>query len=113
LSDPQERVQSIYAHIGKLPRANYDLLERLVFHLARVAQQESANRMTANSLAIVFAPCILRTDKVMQMQDKLSDIGKQTVERMAQIKDTLADIDILDTACHTASSRLSSLRLSK
>jgi hypothetical protein len=32
---------------------------------------------------------------------------------MAQIKDTLADIDILDTACHTASSRLSSLRLSK
>ena len=78
ITDQQERVQQIYAHIGKLPRANYDLLERLVFHLARVAQQESANRMTANSLAIVFAPCILRTNKVMQMQDKLSDIAKQT-----------------------------------
>jgi myosin-9 len=34
-------------------------------------------------------------------------------ERMSQIRDTLADIDILSTACHTASSRLSSLRLSK
>jgi myosin-9 len=79
ISDPQERVQSIYSHISKLPRSNYDLLERLVFHLARVAQQESANRMTANSLAIVFAPCILRTNKVMQMQDKLSDISKQTM----------------------------------
>lgn len=34
-------------------------------------------------------------------------------ERMKQVRDTLADIDILDSACHTASSRLSSLRLSK
>lgn len=32
---------------------------------------------------------------------------------MKQISDTLKDIDILDTACHTASSRLSSLRHSK
>ena len=77
ITDTQEKVQQIYVHISKLPRPNFDLLERLVFHLARVAQQESANRMTANSLAIVFAPCILRTNKVMQMQDKLSDITKQ------------------------------------
>lgn len=32
---------------------------------------------------------------------------------MSQIASTLADIDILSTACHTASSRLSSLRLSR
>lgn len=79
ISDKQERVQAILSHIGKLPRANYDLLERLMFHLARVAQQEVANRMNANSLAIVFAPCILRTNKPMQMQDKLNDISKQTM----------------------------------
>lgn len=79
ISDPAERIQAIYSHIAKLPRANYDVLERLLFHLARVAQQENANRMNANSLAIVFAPCILRTDKLMQMQDKLSDISKQTM----------------------------------
>lgn len=79
ITDPQERVQAIYSHIAKLPRPNYDLLERLLFHLARVAQQEESNRMNANSLAIVFAPCVLRTDRPMQMQDKLSDISKQTV----------------------------------
>ncbi|RWS08459.1 Myosin-IXa-like protein [Dinothrombium tinctorium] len=120
ISEMRDRVQAIYSHIAKLPRANYDVLERLIFHLARVAQQEHANRMNANSLAIVFAPCILRTNKPMQMQDKLSDISKQTIcieliinERLRQVRDTLADIDILDSACHTASSRLSSLRLSK
>ena len=118
ISSGEERVQQMYVHIGKLPRANFDL-ERLVFHLARVAQQESANRMTANSLAIVFVPCILRTNKSMQMQDKLQDIAKQTScieliisERMSQIASTLGDIDILSTACHTAS-RLLSLRLSR
>lgn len=79
ISDPSERIQAIYSHIAKLPRANYEMLERLIFHLARVAQQEDANRMNANSLAIVFAPCILRTDKLMQMQDKLDDISKQTM----------------------------------
>lgn len=78
VSDAAERVQIILNHIGKLPKQNYDLLERLTFHLARVAQQESANRMNANSLAIVFAPCVLRTNKMMQMQEKLNDIGKQT-----------------------------------
>lgn len=79
VTDQTERIQIIFNHISKLPKQNYDLLERLTFHLARVAQQESANRMNANSLAIVFAPCILRTNKLMQMQDKLNDISKQTM----------------------------------
>lgn len=78
VTDATERVQIILNHIQKLPKHNYDLLERLTFHLARIAQQESANRMNANSLAIVFAPCVLRTNKMMQMQEKLNDIGKQT-----------------------------------
>lgn len=101
--DVQERIQVIFSHISKLGRANYDLLERLTFHLARVALVEHANRMSASSLAIVFAPCILRTDKVMKAQDSLGDIRKQTIcleciitERMKQVKETLLDIDILD-----------------
>lgn len=103
--DVQERVQVIFSHISKLSRANYDLLERLTFHLARVALVEHANRMSASSLAIVFAPCILRTDRVMRAQDSFGDIRKQTIcleciitERMKQVKETLADIDILDRA---------------
>lgn len=77
--DVQERIQVIFSHIGKLNRANYDLLERLTFHLARVALVEHANRMSASSLAIVFAPCILRTDRVMRAQDSFGDIRKQTL----------------------------------
>lgn len=98
IADVQERVQVIFSHIGKLQRANYDLLERLTYHLARVALLEHANRMNAKSLAIVFAPCILRTDRVMRAQDSFGDIQKQTVcleciivERMKQVKETLEE----------------------
>jgi hypothetical protein len=92
--DVQERTQVIFSHISKLNRPNYDLLERLTFHLARVALVEHANRMSASSLAIVFAPCILRTDRVMRAQDSFGDIRKQTIcleciitERMNSIKE--------------------------
>jgi len=85
-----------------------------------VAQHEDINRMNAGSLAIVFAPCILRTSKVLQAQDSLSDISKQTKcvetivgEQLRKVRATLADITTLDTACHTATHRLSSLRSSK
>lgn len=79
ITDPNERVQVILGHITKLPKANFDLLERLTFHLARIAQNEPANRMNANSLAIIFAPCLLKTNKSMQTQDTLNDIHKQTL----------------------------------
>ena len=95
-------------------------MERLIFHLARVALHENVNRMNANSLAIVFAPCILRTNTILVAQESLSDISRQTqsieiiiVEQLRKLKSTLADIETLDTACHTASYRLSSLRCSK
>ncbi|KAG1704390.1 Unconventional myosin-IXa [Nymphon striatum] len=120
LSDFNERIQTIYSVMDSLPKHNFDLLERLVFHLSRVAQHESSNRMSPNALSIVFAPCILRTDKCMQAQDSLNDIAKQTTcveyiikEQLKKLKVTLADIDTLDIAYHTASNRLSSLRSSK
>ncbi|CAB3374023.1 Hypothetical predicted protein [Cloeon dipterum] len=120
VTDPVERVKTIFHIIKDIPQANYDLTERLIFHLARVAQHEDVNRMTASSLAIVFAPCILRTNKVLQAQDSLNDISKQTLcvetiigEQLRKVRSTLADITTLDSACHTATSRLSSLRSSK
>jgi len=76
--------------------------------------------MNASSLAIVFAPCVLRTNKLVPAQESLRDIEQQTLcissiisHQMDKIKSTLADIDTLDTAQHTASHRLSSLRISK
>lgn len=95
-------------------------MERLMFHLARVALHEQDNRMSAASLAIVFAPCVLRTNKSAPAQDSLHDIGSQTQcietiikEQLKKIRITLDDIDTLDTACQAATNRLSSLRTSK
>lgn len=120
LSDESDRVQTLLSLIKKLPPAHHALLERIVFHLARVAQREEYNRMSASSLAIVFAPCVLRTNRPLQAQDSLNDISRQTkcmetiiTQKMLNIKTTLADIDTLDTAAHTATTRLSTLRSSK
>ncbi|KAG5896314.1 hypothetical protein JTB14_030518 [Gonioctena quinquepunctata] len=115
-----DRVTTLYDILKKLPPPNYDLMERLMFHLARVALHEETNRMSAASLAIVFAPCVLRTNKLVPAQESLIDIGSQTqcIEtiikvQLKKIRSTLDDIDTLDTACTAATNRLSSLRSSK
>jgi myosin-9 len=147
LTDIQDRIYTLFQILKKLPKPNFDLMERLIFHLARlvltccclepvqtssnvtiklficcfrVALHEEANRMSPSALAIVFAPCILRTNELIPAQDSLHDISRQTQcvetiisEHMRKVKATLADIDTLDTACHTATHRLSSLRSSK
>jgi len=92
----------------------------IILNFFRVASQEESNRMSASALSIVFAPCILRTSKVLPAQDSLHDISRQTQcietiisEQLRKYRSTLADIDTLDTASHTANHRLSSIRSSK
>lgn len=120
LTDTSDRVQTLLSLVKKIPATHHALLERLVFHLALVAQREQYNRMSASSLAIVFAPCVLRTNRIVPAQDSLNDISRQTkcmetliTQKMLNVKSTLADIDTLDTAAHTATTRLSTLRSSK
>ncbi|XP_022914623.2 unconventional myosin-IXa-like isoform X3 [Onthophagus taurus] len=120
MADPQDRVSTLYDILKKLPKPNFDLMERLVFHLARVAIHEDSNRMSTASLAIVFAPCILRTNKIVPAQDSLHDISSQTQcietiisEQLRKVKNTLDDIDTLDTAMQAVTKRLTSLRRSK
>lgn len=98
-------------------RANLILILSYDF---RVALHEDTNRMNAASLAIIFAPCILKTNKVVPAQNSLNDIEHQTrcikliiIDQMDKVRATLADIDTLDTACHTASDRLKVIRKSK
>jgi myosin-9 len=76
--------------------------------------------MNANSLAIVFAPCILRTNKTRQVQESLSDISRQTMcietiiaEQLKKVKATLNNIESVDSATHSFSVRLNSIRSSK
>lgn len=78
IQDEKERVQAIYAVIDKLPKPNYNLLERLIFHLARIANNEALNKMSPNGLAIIFAPALLRTNKKLQAQDTLNQVPRQT-----------------------------------
>ncbi|XP_026688545.1 unconventional myosin-IXb-like, partial [Diaphorina citri] len=99
----EDRVSTLFSILKTLPKPNFDLMERLIFHLARVAYHEEANRMTPNSLAIVFAPCILR-QRHFPAQDALSDISRQTLcieliisEQLKKLAVTLKDIDDLDT----------------
>lgn len=120
LANETDRVTTLYDILKKLPTPNYDLMERLMFHLARVALHEDVNRMNAASLAIVFAPCVLRTNKQVPAQESLHDIGSQTqcIEtiiraQIRKVRSTLDDIDTLDTARQAATNRLSSLRSSK
>ncbi|OAD54572.1 Unconventional myosin-IXa [Eufriesea mexicana] len=120
LTDPRDRISTLFAILKKLPKPNFDLMERLIVHLARVALHEVDNRMSPSALAIVFAPCILRTNRTLPAQDSLQDVGRQTCcvetiveEKLRVVRATLADINTLESACHTATHRLSSLRSSK
>ncbi|XP_059353222.1 unconventional myosin-IXb-like isoform X2 [Daphnia carinata] len=118
--DAKERISSLMALVQELPPHHFDLLERLIFHLTRVALNEKSNRMSPNALSIVFAPCILRTAKLQQAQDSLSNVSKQTsvvetilTEQLRRVTETLADIDSLDSVCLAYAARLGTLRSSK
>ncbi|MGH0156642.1 UNVERIFIED_CONTAM: hypothetical protein FKN15_032294 [Acipenser sinensis] len=75
----QEQLQAIYRILEQLPQANYNTLERLVFHLVRVAKEEPHNRMTPNALAIVYAPCILRCPDNADPLTSMKDVAKTTM----------------------------------
>ena len=106
---PDDRISTLFAILKKLPKPNFDLMERLIVHLARVALHEVDNRMSSSALAIVFAPCILRTNRTLPAQDSLQDVDRQTkcVETIVQdkvraMRSTLAVINTLESACRTA-----------
>ncbi|XP_071119029.1 unconventional myosin-IXb-like isoform X6 [Haliotis cracherodii] len=119
IKDEKERIQSLFTVIERLPKANYDLCERLMFHLARVAMHEGSNKMSCNGLAIIFAPCLLRSNKVMQAQESLNQVPRQTQciefilgEQLMKVNATLEDIHTLESAERSASDRLSFVRAS-
>ncbi|KAJ3595340.1 hypothetical protein NHX12_004644 [Muraenolepis orangiensis] len=78
LPEKSERMKAIYQKIDELPPSNYNTLERLIFHLVKVAQDEKHNRMSATSLAIVFAPCIMRSPDVDDPFLGMKDVCKTT-----------------------------------
>ncbi|KAG7281596.1 hypothetical protein CRUP_033706 [Coryphaenoides rupestris] len=61
-SDYKQRVSSIKDLIKQLPKPNHDTMQVLFQHLRRVIEHSEANRMTTQSVAIVFGPTLLRPE---------------------------------------------------
>ncbi|KAM9780422.1 rho GTPase-activating protein 27 [Neosynchiropus ocellatus] len=60
LPDPALRVSYMKDLIRLLPLPNHDTMEVLFRHLCRVVDNRESNRMSAQSVAIVFGPTLLR-----------------------------------------------------
>uniref|UniRef100_A0A673GPL5 Unconventional myosin-IXa-like n=1 Tax=Sinocyclocheilus rhinocerous TaxID=307959 RepID=A0A673GPL5_9TELE len=119
LQDKKEAIRGVYSIIDQLSRTHLNTLERLIFHLVRIVLQEETNRMSANALAIVFAPCILRCPDTTDPLRSVQDIGKTTAcveliicEQMNKYKARLKDISTLEFAENKAKSRLTFIRRS-
>ncbi|XP_077439371.1 unconventional myosin-IXb isoform X6 [Vanacampus margaritifer] len=105
LPDKQEQLYAIYKVLEELPTANYNTLERLVFHLVRVCKEETHNRMSPNSLAIVFAPCILRCPDGADPLLSMKDVAKTTTcvemlisEQIRRYNEKMEEIEQLEYA---------------
>ncbi|XP_056253929.1 unconventional myosin-IXAa isoform X10 [Seriola aureovittata] len=119
LQDKKEMIRGVYSVIDQLSRTHLNTLERLIFHLVRIALQEDTNRMSANALAIVFAPCILRCPDTIDPLQSVQDISKTTAcveliicEQMNKYKVRLKDISTLEFAENKAKCRLTLIRRS-
>ncbi|XP_032638761.1 unconventional myosin-IXb isoform X4 [Chelonoidis abingdonii] len=117
LPEKQEQLIAIYSVLEQLPQANHNTLERLIFHLVKVALIEDVNRMSPNALAIVFAPCLLRCPDNSDPLTSMKDVSKTTMcvemlikEQMRKYKIKMDEINQLEAAESIAFRRLSLLR---
>ncbi|XP_031148316.1 rho GTPase-activating protein 12-like isoform X11 [Sander lucioperca] len=62
VQDYKQRVQSIKDLIKQLPKPNHDTMQALFKHLRKVIDHGEENRMTTQSVAIVFGPTLLRPE---------------------------------------------------
>ncbi|XP_048687275.2 unconventional myosin-IXb isoform X6 [Caretta caretta] len=117
LPEKQEQLVAIYSVLEQLPQSNHTTLERLIFHLVKVALIEDVNRMSPNALAIVFAPCLLRCPDNSDPLTSMKDVSKTTMcvemlikEQMRKYKIKMGEINQLEAAESIAFRRLSLLR---
>uniref|UniRef100_A0A8C9FFM0 Myosin IXB n=1 Tax=Pavo cristatus TaxID=9049 RepID=A0A8C9FFM0_PAVCR len=117
LPEKQEQLCAIYSVLEQLPQANHDTLERLIFHLVKVALIEDVNRMSPNALAIVFAPCLLRCPDTSDPLTSMKDVSKTTMcvemlikEQIRKYRIKMDEINQLEAAESIAVRRLSLLR---
>ncbi|XP_072508033.1 rho GTPase-activating protein 12 isoform X2 [Notamacropus eugenii] len=61
--EPRQRVAAVRDLIKQLPKPNQDTMQVLFRHLKRVVENGEKNRMTYQSVAIVFGPTLLKPEK--------------------------------------------------
>ncbi|XP_063109813.1 rho GTPase-activating protein 12 isoform X3 [Cavia porcellus] len=61
--EPRQRVAAVKDLIRQLPKPNQDTMQILFRHLKRVIENGEKNRMTYQSVAIVFGPTLLKPEK--------------------------------------------------
>uniref|UniRef100_A0A8C6XCU1 Myosin IXB n=1 Tax=Naja naja TaxID=35670 RepID=A0A8C6XCU1_NAJNA len=120
LPEKEEQLWAVYSVLEQLPQANHDTLERLIFHLVKVAVVEEVNRMSPNALAIVFAPCLLRCPDNLDPLTSMKDVSKTTTcvemiikEQLRKYNMKMVEICQLEAAESIALRRLSLLRQNK
>ncbi|XP_075338886.1 rho GTPase-activating protein 12-like isoform X4 [Odontesthes bonariensis] len=62
IPDYKQRVQAIKELVRQLPKPNHDTMQALFKHLRKVIDHGEENRMTTQSVAIVFGPTLLRPE---------------------------------------------------
>jgi len=117
LSNAEIRLQTLYELVQQLRKPNYDTLERLIYHLARLSLQEESNKMSCNGLAIIWAPCISRPPENAEALESLDDVRKVTMcleqlikGQAEKIKKTLSEIRVLERAISSANLRLTEIK---
>ena len=95
ITSVSEKLETLHHLLDQLPELNHTVFERIIFHLARyelcvqtcscycvagyrVSQQEEANLMSPNNLAIIFAPILLKPPYKQPPQELLLHLPKQT-----------------------------------
>ena len=103
INDRAEKLRAVQAILQLLPPINYDCFERLVFHMAQICQLEQNNKMSPQSLAIVFAPVLLRSPEDMPLIELAKVVPLQTLfiqviieEHLKKFRDTIDDMEQLD-----------------
>ncbi|KAG8138837.1 hypothetical protein E2320_001627, partial [Naja naja] len=61
--EPRQRVQAVKELIKQLPKPNHDTMQVLFKHLKKIIENGEKNRMTYQSIAIVFGPTLLKPEK--------------------------------------------------
>uniref|UniRef100_G3SNI1 Rho GTPase-activating protein 27 n=1 Tax=Loxodonta africana TaxID=9785 RepID=G3SNI1_LOXAF len=67
LQDQAQRSRCVRDLVRSLPAPNHDTLRVLFQHLCRVIEHREQNRMSVQSVAIVFGPTLLRPEKEISM----------------------------------------------